>query len=85
MFEETKRKVKYYRVEPVYKEPFWYEGSIMTAALVTCMATGETLDGMGGGGDFISIDIYHALRNNGTPKVIIDEAEYETLKRKAGL
>lgn len=80
----TDRRIKYYRIEPVYEDPPGYEG-FATAAVVTCMATNETLDGMGGGGDFISVEIYAALRNNGKPRVIIDAAEYEKLKEKAGL
>lgn len=77
-------RIKYYRIEPVYEDPPDYIG-FATAAVVSCMATGKFLDGMGGGGDFISIEIYEALRNNGKPRVIVDKEEYEKLKEKAGL
>lgn len=83
MIDETGRKVKYYRIEPVYEDPPGYEG-FATAAVVTCMVTGEMLDGMGGGGDFISVDTYQALRNNSVPRVIVDAAEYEKLIGNAG-
>lgn len=80
----TDLRIKYYRIEPVYEDPPGYAG-FATAAVVSCMATGRMLDGMGGGGDFISIEIYEALRNRGRPRVIIDAEEYENLKEKAGL
>lgn len=83
MIDETGRKIKYYRIEPVYEDPPGYAG-FATAAVVTCMATGEMLDGMGGGGEFISIDVYQALRNDGVPRVIINADEYEKLKERTG-
>lgn len=80
----TDRRIKYYRIEPVYEDPPGYVG-FATAAVVSCMATGQMLDGMGGGGDFISVEIYEALRNKGAPRVIIDVNEYDRLREKAGL
>lgn len=48
-----------YRLQPVYAAG---PGTIQTAALMTCMATGEVLDGMGGGGDFLSPKVVELLR-----------------------
>ena len=44
-------KIIAYRLEPVHEN---LPGGIATAAVMTCMATGETLSGMGGGGDYLS-------------------------------
>jgi hypothetical protein len=51
------KKIIAYRLTPVYPvEP----GTMRTACVMSCMATGEKLSGMGGGGMFLS------------PKVVVD-------------
>ncbi len=58
----SERKIVAYRLTPVFEmEP----GGIATAALMTCMATGKILDGMGGGGDFLAPEVVDALRGGG--------------------
>lgn len=60
-----------YRLEPVHESQ---PGSIQTAAVMTCMATGKELSGMGGGGDFISPEVFASLR--GGPLIapeVVDE------------
>jgi CTP-dependent riboflavin kinase len=52
-------KIIAYRLEPVYEIA---PGNIATAAVMTCMVTGEYLSGMGGGGDYISPKVYSRLR-----------------------
>lgn len=56
------RKLIAYRLTPVYElEP----GSLATAAVMQCMATGETLSGMGGGGEYLSPKVVETLRGGG--------------------
>lgn len=54
------RKIIAYRLEPVHELE---SGSIATAAVMQCMATGEILEGMGGGGDFLSPGVVEAFRH----------------------
>lgn len=56
------RKTLYYRLEPVVEPPADAGPQIATAAVVTCLATGRMLDGMGGGGEFLSVEVVDALR-----------------------
>lgn len=73
------RKVIAYKVTPVFApEP----GSIGTACMATCMATGEHLSGSGGGGDFLKKEIVDALnmsKTGGAPRIIVDAALMERL------
>lgn len=65
-----------YRLHPVYEiEP----GGIATAAVMSCMATGRTLSGMGGGGRFLAPEVVRALDAREGPRVICDGAIYERL------
>lgn len=55
----SERKIVAYRLEPVFEiEP----GGIATAAVMQCMATGEYLSGMGGGGDYLAPGVVEMLR-----------------------
>ena len=56
------RKVIAYRLSPVFETE---EGGFATAAIMSCMATGEVLSGMGGGGDFLSPRVVEVLRGGG--------------------
>lgn len=47
-------------------------GAIATAAVMTCMATGRVLSGMGGGGQYLAPEVVTALRSNGEARVICD-------------
>lgn len=64
-----------YRLTPVQETP---PGGIATAAVMTCMATGETLSGMGGGGTYLAPRIVDALRAPGA-KAILDQADLDSL------
>ncbi len=64
-----------YRLTPIQETP---PGGIATAAIMTCMATGEMLSGMGGGGTYLSPRIVEALRAPGA-KAILDQADLESL------
>lgn len=55
------------------------EGGIATAALMKCMATGEVLSGMGGGGEFLSPEVVQALRSAGTARAICDRHMLDAL------
>lgn len=76
------QKIQYWRLSPVY-EPDPTKGPYMaTAALVQCMATGETLDTMGGGGKFLSNYIVDALdmsQHDYKPRVIGDADDFRDL------
>ena len=76
MKDETGRKVKYWRLEPVYEND--NPEMFVTAAVVHCMVTGEMLDGMGGGGYFMSNYAFKNL-NTPEPKVVISAAEYDRI------
>lgn len=78
------KRILCYRLEPVYEDPRTRLG-LSTAAVATCMATGEILDGMGGGGLFLSKKIVDALNAgvNNVAKVVIDASEYDDLMRIA--
>lgn len=56
------KKIVAYRLVPVFEIE---EGAFATAAVMTCMATGEVLDGMGGGGEFLAPRIVDMLRGGG--------------------
>ena len=73
----TEENIIAYRLEPV-REPA--EPTIMTAAVMTCIATGRTLSGMGGGGDHLSPAIVDALRADGRGKVILDSNLFDAMK-----
>lgn len=64
-----------YRLTPVQAIP---AGGIATAAVMTCMATGEGLSGMGGGGTYLSPRIVEALRAPGA-KAIVDQVDLDSL------
>lgn len=55
-----------YRLSPVRDVP---AGGIATAAVMTCMATGEILYGMGGGGSYLSAKVVEALRDEGAKSI----------------
>lgn len=59
---EANAQVIAYRLTPVYPAA---ANSIATAAAITCMATGKMLDGMGGGGLFLSPEVVEMLRGGG--------------------
>lgn len=65
-----------YRLEPI---PEQVPGGLSTAAIMTCIATGEILSGSGGGGLHLAPAVVEALRSDGTPKVIMDASEHEGL------
>jgi len=61
-YTDPARKIVAYRLTPVFEvEP----GGFSTAAVITCIATGEYLDGMGGGGEFLSPKVVDILRGGG--------------------
>jgi hypothetical protein len=64
-----------YRLTPIQETP---PGGIATAAVMTCMATGEMLSGMGGGGTYLSPRIVEALRAPGA-KAIVDQGDLDAL------
>jgi hypothetical protein len=69
-----------YRLTPVREtEP----GGIATAAVMTCMATGRILSGMGGGGLYLAPEVVDALRATDTVRVVCDGALHEALVRIA--
>lgn len=65
------RKIIAYRLEPVYELA---EGGFVTAAVMSCMATGEMLEGMGGGGEFLSPKVVNLLRGGGCTIIKDDPA-----------
>lgn len=58
-----------YRLVPVQEIQ---EGGIATAAVMTCMVTGRTLSGMGGGGSFIAPEVVDALRRQDVARAVCD-------------
>lgn len=60
----SERKIIAYQLQPVYETPP-DEFAMETAALMTCLATGEVLSGMGGGGLFLSPEVVERLRAAG--------------------
>lgn len=66
-----------YRLEPI-REP--EEGTLATAAVMTCLATGRILSGSGGGGDYLSPSVVDALRADGRGKVILDSNLFDAMK-----
>jgi hypothetical protein len=65
-----------YRVEPIYpRDP--NKEMLVTAAVMTCMATGRMLDGMGGGGQFLAPEIVDGLRNQGVGKSVVYNADWD--------
>lgn len=78
----AKREVLYYRVQPVMSRLPEDGFTMETAALATCMATGEMLSGSGGGGLFLKKDIVDALnmqQGDGKPKVILNAEDYDAM------
>lgn len=57
--EEQSLRIIAYRLVPVHPAA---PNTLQTAALMQCMATGEILDGMGGGGEFLSPKFVEDLR-----------------------
>lgn len=69
-----------YRLTPVKElEP----GGIGTAAVMTCMASGRLLSGMGGGGMYLAPDVVEALRASGVPRAVCDAVLLEDLMKLA--
>ena len=68
----TQRKIKAYHLQPVYESLPTDPPMMATAALMTCMVTGEVLDSMGGGGEYLAPGVVEALRNDGNVKVIVN-------------
>jgi len=65
-----------YRLTPVREiEP----GGIATAAVMTCMATGRTLSGMGGGGTYLAPEVVDAIRRTDRARIVCDAALHEAM------
>jgi len=65
-----------YRLSPVREtEP----GSIATAAVMTCMATGRMLSGMGGGGLYLAPEVVESLRRTDRARIVCDASLHEDL------
>lgn len=65
-----------YRLTPVRApEP----GGIATAAVMTCMATGRVLSGMGGGGTYLAPEVVSAIRRTDTARIVCDAPLHEAL------
>lgn len=65
-----------YRLTPVRETP---PGGMATAAVMTCMATGRVLSGMGGGGQYLSPEVVDALRATDTARTVCDAALLDDL------
>jgi len=65
-----------YRLSPVREtEP----GGIATAAVMTCMATGRMLSGMGGGGLYLAPEVVESLRRTDSARIVCDAALHDAL------
>jgi hypothetical protein len=65
-----------YRLEPVPGRP---AGDVASAAVMTCVATGEILCGAGGGGEFLSPGVVAALRSGASRRVVCDADLFDDL------
>ena len=56
-----------YRLTPIYAPTPGPRGqeAFFSAAVISCMATGKMLSGMGGGGEFLSPEVVEMLRGGG--------------------
>ena len=70
--------ILFYTLTPVRQAP---DGTIMSAAIQQCMATGKTLAGMGGGGIALAPEIVEALdmRQHGEARAICSARDLEDL------
>jgi hypothetical protein len=71
--------ILYYALTPVRPAP---DGAIMSAAIQRCMATGKTLDGMGGGSLALSLEVVDALdmwKHGGETRVIGSARDWDDL------
>lgn len=73
-------KIIAYRLEPVYENTD--PNVLMTAAVMQCMATGEYLSGMGGGGEYLSPSVATSLRGGQHNPLRLLERVHETLADK---
>lgn len=74
----------YYHLSPIYPGK---PGSIATAALVNCIATGRQLHHCGGPGYALSPDVVKALdasQNGGRSRVIVDAEDWDGLRAALG-
>lgn len=72
-------KLLYYSLVPVYDLP---QPGLLTAAAVTCIATGKILAGSGGPGYAVHPKIVEGidmLQNGGKARVIIDAEDYDAM------
>ena len=73
----------YYRLEPVYSPKEGAPPSLASAACVTCMSTGEILDGCGGPGLALSpriVDAIDMVKQGGKPRVVLDAEDYDGMQ-----
>ena len=76
-------RILYYDLVPVREEPE-DPGAfrILSAAVVQCLATGRTLDGMGGPGHALAPEVVDALdmrKTGGGPRMILDAADFDRI------
>jgi len=73
----------YYELIPVYPRKPESPPTLVSAACVTCMATGEILDGMGGPALALSPKIVDAIdmrKQGGRPRVVLDAEDYDGMR-----
>lgn len=63
------KKIIAYRLVPVYEPEL---GSISTACVMTCAATGDVISNSGGGGQVIAPDVHDALVSGNLREVFRD-------------
>lgn len=78
------RKIIAYSLSPVYERDTEIDGiAFTTAALMTCMFSGETIETMGGGGQYLSPEVVRKLDcrvwGNQEPKAIVEHQQIITL------
>jgi len=73
----------YYALEPIYRRLPGGPPRLVTAAAVTCMATGVLLAGSGGSGLALSPAIVEAInmrKQGGKSRVVMDAEDYDAMQ-----